>query len=277
LEKEKIRKMVREGYSNIAKTEKQNCGCNCGENVSENMGYTRKDLDSVSKGANLDLGCGNPVALSNLKKGEIVVDLGSGGGLDCFLAAKKVGLKGKIIGIDMTAEMIDKARTNCKIGGYKNVEFRLGEIENLPVADKTADVIISNCVINLSPNKKRVFNESYRILKPGGRLLISDIVLQNNLPKSIKQDIQAYIGCVSGAELKQKYIELIKKAGFNQITIISQTYFPVKQMFSKTTSETLRKELKDNYSKLDKTVISVKISAKKPNLDSKQIQVNNNE
>lgn len=266
MEEEKIRKIVREGYSNIAKAEKPNCGCSCGENVSENIGYSRSDLDSVPKGANLGLGCGNPVALSNLKIGEIVVDLGSGGGLDCFLAAKKVGLEGKIIGIDMTAEMIDKARNNCKIGKYNNVEFRLGEIENLPVADNTVDVIISNCVINLSPDKKRVFKESYRILKPGGRLLISDIVLQNNLPELIKQSVQAYIGCVSGAELKTKYIGLIKKAGFNQVKIISQTYFPIKQMLSSATSELLNKKLKNDFLKLNDSVISVKIFAKKPKL-----------
>ena len=269
MEEKKIRKLVREGYSNIARAEKNNCGCSCGENVSENIGYTRNDLDSVPKGANLELGCGNPVALSNLKKGEIVVDLGSGGGLDCFLAAKKVGLEGKIIGIDMTAEMVDKARNNCKIGRYNNVEFRLGEIENLPVADNTADVIISNCVINLSPDKQRVFNESYRILKPGGRLLISDIVLQNNLPELIKQNVQAYIGCVSGSELKTKYIELIERAGFSQVKIISQTYFPIKQMLSSATSELLHEKLKNDFSKLNDSVISVKISAKKPKIQLK--------
>ncbi len=152
------------------------------------MGYTDKELQSIPEGANLSLGCGNPVALASLKEGETVIDLGSGAGIDCFLAAKKVGEKGKVIGVDMTPEMIDKARENAEKDNYKNVEFRLGEIENLPVADNTADVIISNCVINLSPNKKRVFEEAFRALKAGGRLMVSDIVLLKDLPEVAKEE-----------------------------------------------------------------------------------------
>src|SRR4030043_455328 len=170
-----IRKAVREGYAQVAKQSGSCCAskstCCCGasvaETVSRSIGYSEEELGSVPEGANLGLGCGNPVAMASLKKGETVVDLGSGGGLDCFLAANKVGEKGKVIGVDMTPEMLDKARENLEKSKHKNVEFRLGEIENLPVADNTADAIISNCVINLSPNKKQVFEDAFRVLKPG--------------------------------------------------------------------------------------------------------------
>jgi arsenite methyltransferase len=204
---------VREGYAKIAK-EGLCCGpttscCDSSmtyEELSKKMGYTEKELQSVPEGANLSLGCGNPVALASLKEGETVLDLGSGAGLDCFLAGKKVGEKGKVIGVDMTPEMIDKARENARKGNYENVEFRLGEIENLPVADNTADVIISNCVINLSPNKKRIFEETFRVLKPGGRLMVSDIVLLKELPEAIKK--KAYpASCVAEAIMKDKYLE----------------------------------------------------------------------
>src|SRR4030043_1359357 len=202
-----VRKIVRKGYGKIAKQENSSCGCGCGSvtNVSEQVGYTKEELNAVPEGSDLNLGCGNPIALASLKEGETVIDLGSGGGLDCFLAAKKVGAKGKVIGLDMTAEMLERARANCKKGGYKNVEFRLGEIENMPIADNTADIIISNCVINLSPDKQRVFNEAYRVLKPKGRLMISDMVLLKDLPDKVKSSVLAYVGCVAGADLKEDY------------------------------------------------------------------------
>jgi arsenite methyltransferase len=171
----------------------------------------------VPEGANLGLGCGNPVALASLKKGEVVLDLGAGAGLDCFLAANKVGKTGKVIGVDMTPEMIDAARGNAQKNNYKNVEFRLGEIENLPVADNFVDVIISNCVINLSPDKPRVFQEAYRALKPGGRLMVSDMVLLKELPKAIKDSVEAYVGCIAGASMKDDYLKLIKDAGFKSV------------------------------------------------------------
>jgi len=267
MEEKKMRKMVREGYGKIAKADNCNCGCGCGSNVSENIGYSREELESVPEGADLNLGCGNPVALASLKEGETVVDLGSGGGLDCFLAAKKVGLTGHVIGVDMTAEMLDKARDNCGRGGYKNVEFRLGEIENLPIADGAVDVIISNCVINLSPNKQRVFNEAFRVLKPGGRLMISDMVLLSKLPEEVKSSVQAYIGCISGAEMKSEYVNMIKNAGFKQVKIVEETLVPVEIMLSDTTAKAILKQLNmtdKRAAELIKSVVSIKLSALKP-------------
>jgi arsenite methyltransferase len=266
VEEEKVRKMVREGYGKIAEAEKCGCGCSCGSSVSENIGYSREELSSVPDGADLNLGCGNPVALASLKEGETVVDLGSGGGLDCFLAAKKVGAKGHVIGVDMTAEMLDKARNNCRQGGYKNVEFRLGEIENLPVADGAADVIISNCVINLSPNKQRVFDEAFRVLKPGGRLMISDMVLLNELPEAVKDSVQAYVGCISGAEMKTVYIKMIKNAGFKRVKIFEETHLPLELMLSDATVKTVMRELdlpEKRAAELIHSVVSIKLSATK--------------
>jgi arsenite methyltransferase len=267
MEEKKMRKMVREGYGKIAKSDNCSCGCGCSPNVSENIGYSSEELESVLEGADLNLGCGNPVALASLKKGETVVDLGSGGGLDCFLAAKKVGVAGYVIGVDMTAEMLDKARDNCSRGGYKNVEFRLGEIENLPIADGTVDVIISNCVINLSTNKQRVFSEAFRVLKPGGRLLISDMVLLNKLPEKVKNSVQAYVGCISGAEMKSDYVNMIKKAGFKQVKIIEETLMPAEIMLSDATAKEILKVLNMNgkrAAELIKSVVSIKLSAMKP-------------
>jgi arsenite methyltransferase len=265
VQEEKVRKMVREGYGKIAEAEK--CGCGCGSTVSENIGYSPEELGSVPEGADLNLGCGNPVALASLKEGETVVDLGSGGGLDCFLAAKKVGEKGHVIGVDMTAEMLDKARDNCRQGGYKNVEFRLGEIENLPVADGIVDVVISNCVINLSPNKQRVFNEAFRVLKPGGRLMISDMVLLNELPEAVKDSVQAYVGCISGAEMKSSYIKMLENAGFKQVKIVEETHLPLELMLSDATAKAILKELdltEKRAAELSNSVVSIKLSATKP-------------
>ena len=222
MDKNDIKKAVREGYAKVAKSNgsccapKSSCcsGTNFAEKISKNIGYSDEEIKVVPEGANLGLGCGNPVALASLKKGETVLDLGSGAGFDCFLAASRVGDKGKVIGVDMTHEMLEKARANAQKGNYKNVEFRLGEIEHLPVADNSADVIISNCVINLSPDKKQVFFDAYRVLKLGGRLMVSDIVLEKELPAAIRDSIEAYIGCLSGAVLKNEYLGYIKKSGF---------------------------------------------------------------
>lgn len=270
MKEEKVRKMVRKGYGKIAKAKKSSCCCGCGsmENVSEQVGYSKEELSSVPEDANLNLGCGNPVALASLKEGETMVDLGSGGGLDCFLAAKKVGANGKVIGVDMTPEMLDKARANCRRGKYSNVEFRLGEIENLPIADNTADAIISNCVINLSPNKPRVFAEAFRVLKPNGRLMISDMVLLKEIPKVIMDNVAAYIGCIAGAEKKNTYLELIKQAGFQNVRIIEETHLPYEALVTDATAKQIMKELnitKKKAAELLGSALSIKVSATKPN------------
>ncbi|TRO45453.1 arsenite methyltransferase [Candidatus Bathyarchaeota archaeon] len=265
----KVREMVREGYGKIAKQKSSCCGCGCDSitNVSEQVGYTKVELKSVPEGADLNLGCGNPVALASLKEGEIVIDLGSGGGLDCFLAANKVGTKGKVIGVDMTAEMLDQARANCRKGKFTNVEFRLGEIENLPVADNTADVIISNCVINLSPNKPRVFEEAYRVLRPNGRLMISDMVLLKEIPEAIVKNVEAYIGCIAGAEKRQDYLNQIKRAGFNKVEILEENKLPFEVLVSDATAQQVMKQLKITKKKAKEifgSVVSIKVTATKP-------------
>jgi arsenite methyltransferase len=222
MREEETRPQVRKAYARIA-MKQGSCCCSSDETeASKKMGYTEKEIASVPEGANMGLGCGNPTALASLKKGEIVVDLGSGGGFDCFLAAKNVGDKGKVIGVDMTPEMIDKARENARKGSFRNVEFRLGEIENLPVADSTADIVISNCVINLSPNKKRVFEEVFRVLKPGGRLMVSDIVMIKELPETVLGSMHPG-SCVANAIMKNRYIDLIKQAGFQEARMVRET------------------------------------------------------
>jgi ubiquinone/menaquinone biosynthesis C-methylase UbiE len=218
----------------------------------------------VPEGANLGLGCGNPVALASLKEGETVLDLGSGAGFDCFLAAKKVGKSGKVIGVDMTPEMIEKAKENAKKGKYKNVEFRLGEIENLPVDDNSIDTIISNCVINLSPDKQKAFNEAFRVLKLGGKLMVSDIVLKKEFPDILKNSVEAYIGCLAGAVHKTEYLGFIKDSGFKKVEIIGEITFPaedwISEPFSKPTQKKISPEqLKDAISSIE----SIRVSATK--------------
>jgi len=273
---EKIKKIVREGYAKVARNERSCCGAptSCGSNtasmsvdISKRIGYTQEEIKSVPEGANFGLGCGNPVALASLKNGETVLDLGSGGGFDCFLASRRVGEKGKVIGVDMTPEMIDKARENVRKGRYKNVEFRLGEIENLPVADATVDVIISNCVINLSENKRRVFEEAFRVLKPNGRLMVSDIVLLKKLPEIIKKNVEAYVGCLSGAEMKDKYLQMIKNAGFQKVKVIEANQFPIEDMANDPTAQVIAKRSHIPAEKLKEvgtSVLSVKVSGIKP-------------
>ncbi len=263
MKKDEVRKAVRQRYGQIAKVEK--CGCGC-SSASEQIGYSKGELQSVPEGADLNLGCGNPTAMASLKEGETVIDLGSGGGLDCFLAAKKVGSSGKVIGVDMTAEMLEKARSNCKKGNYKNVEFRLGEIENLPVADNTGDVIISNCVINLSIDKQRVFQEAYRVLKPKGRIMISDMVLLDDLPDAIRNNVLAYVGCVAGAEKKDDYLNKIKNAGFQQVHVMEEVHLP-ETMLDDPDIKALIAEMKIPSEKLREiadSVVSIKVSAVKP-------------
>ncbi len=274
MKKEKIKKFVRERYGIIAREKSSCCGTastcettDLRENISRKIGYTDKELNAIPEGANLGLGCGNPVALASLKEGETVLDLGSGAGLDCFLAADKVGQNGKVIGIDMTPGMVEKARENARKGNYTNVEFRPGEIENLPVADNSVDVVISNCVINLSPDKSKVFQEAFRVLKPGGRLMISDIVLLKRLPDFIKGSIEAYVGCISGAMIKNEYIETIKSAGFQQVKIISETSFPIECMANDPTAKAIIEGLKLPYGKVKEianSVVSIKVYGVKP-------------
>jgi SAM-dependent methyltransferase len=232
--------------------------------ISRGIGYSDEEMGSVPEGANLGLGCGNPVALASLKEGDIVLDLGSGAGFDCFLAADKVGKNGKVIGVDMTSEMVTKARENARKGGYSNVEFRLGEIENLPAADSSVDVIISNCVINLSPDKKQVFADAFRVLKPGGRIMISDIVLLRDLPDVVLNSLEAYVSCISGAMLKDEYLKAIKDAGLKDVTIIDETVFPVDYMLNDPIAQEVigkldisSQEIKD----IADSVVSVKVSA----------------
>ena len=275
MEKEEIGKAVRERYGNIAKQGSSCCGparsC-CGGTdsaraTSRSIGYTEEELKAVPEGANLGLGCGNPVALASLKEGEVVLDLGSGAGFDCFLAAKQVGSTGKVIGVDMTAEMLERARENTRKGEFGNVEFRLGEIENLPVGDNQVDIVISNCVINLSPDKKRVFQEVFRVLRPGGRLMVSDIVLLKDLPEEIKSSAAAYVGCVAGATTKEDYLETIRAAGFGETKILGEAAFSIELLANDPTALEIVKSLKHSREKaadLTDSVVSIKVSAIKP-------------
>jgi len=228
-----VREHVRKSYTEVA--EASNRGSCCGEVssccgvsddaaintlISTRLGYSEDDLGKVPEGADMGLGCGNPRAIASLKEGEVVIDLGSGGGFDAFLAAHEVGGKGHVIGVDMTPTMISKARGNAEKGQFSNVEFRLGEIEHIPVADNTADIIISNCVINLSPHKEQVFADAFRALKPGGRLAISDVVATAEMPEEMKNDPILHAGCMAGASLIDELETMMIKAGFEMVSII---------------------------------------------------------
>ncbi len=224
MKKDKIQKSVREAYAKIAQGG-GGCGCGCGPDNGEfakSIGYSDEELKTIPAESNLGLSCGNPTALAGLKEGEVVLDLGSGAGFDCFLAASRVGPKGKVIGVDMTAEMIEKARENARKNAVENVEFRLAEIEHWPLADNSVDVVISNCVINLSPDKGKVFHEIHRVLKPGGRIAISDIALKKELPAGVRQSIEAYVGCVGGALLIDQYKKIVRASGLQDLKITAQ-------------------------------------------------------
>ena len=221
-----IRDRVREHYAAVAtKAIVCTCGDPCcsplakAQDVSAKIGYTPEEMGAAPEGANMGLGCGNPQAIANLKPGETVVDLGSGGGFDCFLAAKQVGERGRVIGIDMTAKMVKKASVNARNSVYRNVEFKLGEIEHLPVSDESADVVISNCVINLSPDKPQVFRDAFRILRKGGRLAVSDVVAIGQLPDDVKQNLDAYCGCVAGAASVSEVERMLLEAGFSEVSV----------------------------------------------------------
>jgi len=278
MDSEAIRKSVREHYAAVAREETgccaspavastNCCGISNVEEVGRVVGYSKEEMAAVPEGANLGLGCGNPLALSDLKEGETVVDLGPGAGFDCFLAARKVGPTGHIIGVDMTPDMVEKARGNAAKGGYGHVEFRLGEIEHLPVADASADMIISNCVINLSTDKPLVFREALRVLKPGGRLMVSDLVLLRPLPEKIRESAAAYAGCISGAMLKEDYLQAMRDAGFTDVKVISDAVYPIGTS-SPDASElaALGAEMlsPQEFKDAAESVVSVKVRAVKP-------------
>jgi arsenite methyltransferase len=271
----RIKEKVRERYAKVALERTSCCGTQsscCGgasvQDISQLLGYSKEELSQVPEGANLGLGCGNPVALACLKEGQTVMDLGSGAGFDCFLAARKVGEKGRVIGVDMTPEMVQKARENAKAGGFQNVEFRLGEIEHLPAPDNSVDVIISNCVINLAPDKAQVFREAFRVLKPGGKLLVSDIVLEGELPEAIRSSVAAYVGCVAGAVQKEDYIKAMEKAGFQDVQVLEQTGFSLDYLAHDPTvaavAESLSQRPQQELAKAAKAVASVRVQALKP-------------
>jgi len=266
MKRSETREFVRKAYGKIAQG-KDNCGCStCGPNATEfarSIGYSDEELKAIPAEANLALSCGNPTALVSLKKGETVVDLGSGAGFDCFLAAEKVGRKGKVIGVDMTPQMIEKARGNTEKNKIANVEFRLGEIENLPVADNSADVAISNCVINLSPDKKKVFQEIYRVLKPGGRIAISDIALNKKLPEKVQKSMDAYVGCISGALLVDEYRKSVESSGLTDVKI---TYKGTSSCIDPDTKDPIGRAILDSLEdgqSLDEYAVSIYIEARK--------------
>lgn len=252
--KDEMRQAVRQLYSRAAET--GCCGTTCcsgsAPELSQLMGYSPEEMDAVPEGANLGLGCGNPQAIATLQPGEVVLDLGSGAGFDCFLAARQVGGSGHVIGVDMTPEMLAKARNNAKAGGYRTVEFRLGEIEHLPVADNAVDVILSNCVINLSPDKPQVFAEAFRVLKPGGRLAISDVVATAELPDHIRHDLALHAGCIAGASSIAELKSILQEVGFGYIHITP-----------KNESKTLISQWNNNTS-LAEYIVSATIEAIKP-------------
>jgi ubiquinone/menaquinone biosynthesis C-methylase UbiE len=238
-----IKDYVKNRYGQIAKASSTCCSSSCcGNNsfdVALQIGYSKEDMEIIPSEASMGLGCGNPVALASLNEGETVLDLGSGAGMDVFLAANKVGENGKVIGVDMTEEMVNKARLTAKRNGFKNVEFRLGEIENLPIENNSVDVIISNCVINLAPDKEKVFKEAYRVLKQGGRLMVSDLVTEEELPQEVKNSFEAWAGCIAGALVKDEYLKTIKKARFEKVRIVSESTYDIdvsKELTGKITS-----------------------------------------
>ena len=276
MDKEQFKTSIKTGYANILKQSTQNklttslfqC-CNpqdITKEVGRKIGYSDEQLTKVPENSNLGVGCGNPIALSSIKKGETILDLGSGAGFDCFLASQETGEAGKVIGVDFTPEMVNQANLNAEKGNYNNVEFKIGEIENLPIDDNTIDLIISNCVINLSNQKEQVFTEAFRVAKQGGRLMISDLVLLKELPDYILNSIEGHIACLSGTIRKSDYINAIEKAGFSNIKTDKEHPFPMELFLSDplakkivTDNNLTEKEIKDIINSIE----SVSISATK--------------
>lgn len=268
-----IKTYVRERYGSIARSG-GGCGCSSGccgspsaDLISRAVGYSDEELSAVPEGANLGLGCGNPTAIAALKPGETVLDLGSGAGFDAFLAARQVGPTGKVIGVDMTPDMLSRARENAEKGKVTNVEFRQGEIENLPVDSASIDTIISNCVINLSPDKPKVFTEAFRVLKPGGRIAVSDIVLLEPLPDFIRDSVAGYTACVAGASLKEEYLGAIKQAGFEMIEVVGEIVFDLDFIDLAPELVALAGDLnitEEMIGHISETIVSIKVQANKP-------------
>ncbi|NMB84914.1 MAG: arsenite methyltransferase [Methanothrix sp.] len=276
MKEKEIKRAVKEGYARIAKqatsyyASRGCCGCSdVSEEICRRLGYSEEEIQAAPPESNLGLGCGNPVSLATIKEGEIVLDMGSGAGFDCFLASTKVGSSGKVIGVDITSEMVDKARANARKAGYSNIDFRQGDLENMPVADNYVDVVISNCVINLVPNKKMVFKEAFRVLKPGGRLAVSDVVLQRELPDFVKRSTEAYIGCLAGAIMKEEYLEIIKNVGFQDIRVVAESSFPIESLICETAESARVESPKISAEQLEEvadSVLSIKIGAVKPSV-----------
>ena len=268
-----IKRAVKEGYARIAKqatsyySSGSCCGCaDISEEISKRMGYSEEEISAAPPESNLGLGCGNPVALASLRVGETVLDMGAGAGFDCFLASTRVGTSGKIIGVDITSEMVEKARTNARKGGYANIDFRQGDLENMPVADSYMDVVISNCVINLIPNKNMVFREAFRVLKPGGRLAVSDVVLTKELPEFVKRSSKAYIGCLAGAIMKDEYLKIIRSVGFSEVIVVAESSFPVESLLCETAGSAVIEMPRisaEQQKEVADSVLSIKVSAVK--------------
>lgn len=229
----RIKERVKSRYAEVARSSCTTANFHGGfypgtQEIGRKAGYSDRELNSVPEEANLGLGCGNPVAQALLKEGDVVADLGAGAGFDAFLAAAKVGKSGRVIGVDMTPAMVRRARENALKGGFENVEFRLGQIEHMPVCDRGVDVIISNCVINLCPEKEKAFKEAFRVLRPGGRLIVSDIVLLKELPEAIRRSVEAYVGCIAGAVMKEEYLAAINEAGFRDLRLADEKIYPLR-------------------------------------------------
>jgi len=268
---DEIRKEVSARYASLAIQKVSGC-CSpeAAETTARAIGYGDQELSQVPENANLGLGCGNPLAFSELKPGDVVVDLGSGGGFDAFLAAREVGDTGRVIGVDMTDHMVALAQRNAREGGFGNVEFRKGTIEALPIDEGTADMIISNCVINLSPEKPKVFREAFRVLKPGGRLMVSDVVLTAPLPEALLSHLDLYAACVAGAALREDYLEAIREAGFADIKVVDETNFG-HLLASTSLDDPLVKSALEavgndpaELRRIADSVVSLKVSARKP-------------
>lgn len=274
MKEKEIKRAVKEGYARIAKQATSYYSSQEGsgyfdnlEDICKRIGYSEEDISAAPPESNLGLGCGNPVALAAIKEGERVLDMGSGAGFDCFLASSLVGPSGQVIGVDITSEMVDKARANAKKGGYENIDFRQGDLENMPVADNYVDVVISNCVINLVPNKRLVFKEAFRVLKPGGRLAISDVVLTRELPDFVKNSTKAYIGCLAGAIMKQEYLEIIANVGFSDISVAAESSFPVQSLLCESRGSAaieMPQFSPEQQKEIAESVLSIKVNARKP-------------